>query len=60
MRCYCCNAELSDFEATRKSVVSGDYLDMCNDCYHTISDDVDVIERNDLKHEGDYYVEEDE
>lgn len=60
MRCYCCNAELSDFEATRKSVVSGDYLDMCNECYHTISDDVDVIERNDLKHEGDYYVEEDE
>jgi len=53
MRCYCCNAELSDFEATRKSIVSGDYLDMCNECFHTISDDVDSVEREDLKHNED-------
>jgi hypothetical protein len=53
MRCYCCNAELSDFEATRKSVVSGDYLDICNECFYTISDDIDVFERDDLKHNED-------
>ena len=51
MRCYCCNKALSDYEATRKSVTTGNFLDMCNKCYGAISSDVLSIERTDLRHE---------
>ena len=52
MRCYCCDKPLNDFESTRKSVTTGDYLDMCNKCYSTIKDDVNAEERYDL-YDGD-------
>jgi hypothetical protein len=52
MRCYCCDKNLSDFESTRKSVTTGDYLDMCNKCYSTIKDDLISEERYDL-YDGD-------
>ena len=48
MRCYCCDKILSDFESTRKSVITGDYLDMCNKCYATIKDELHAEERYDL------------
>ena len=48
MRCYCCDKILSDFESTRKSVTTGDYLDMCNKCYATIKEDLHAEERYDL------------
>ena len=48
MRCYCCDKALSDFESTRKSVTTGDYLDMCNKCYATIKEDLHAEERYDL------------
>ena len=60
MRCYCCNSLLSDFEATRRSATTGDFLDMCNDCYYTVKDDVDVYERSDLRHESDIEIETDD
>ena len=53
MRCYCCNKALSDYEATRKSVSTGQFLDMCNKCYGSIAGDVLAIERTDLRHEDD-------
>lgn len=52
MRCYCCDKVLSDFESTRKSVTTGDYLDMCNKCYYTIKEDLVSEERYDL-YDGD-------
>ena len=52
MRCYCCDKPLNDFESTRKSASTGDYLDMCNKCYSTIKDDVNAEERYDL-YDGD-------
>jgi hypothetical protein len=48
MRCRCCDKKLSDFEATRKSIHTGEYLDMCNKCYNTISNQVLSYERYDL------------
>lgn len=50
MRCVCCNKNLSDFEATRKHALTGDFLDMCQRCFRDVSEDVDlpVIERKDL------------
>jgi hypothetical protein len=53
MRCVSCNCVLTDFEATRKGVNTGEYIDMCNRCFATIADDVAVIERDDLKENGD-------
>lgn len=32
MRCVICNVMLSDFEATRKSAETGEYLDTCCKC----------------------------
>ena len=48
MRCYCCDKILSDFESTRKSVNTGEYLDMCNKCYATIKEELHSEERYDL------------
>ena len=52
MRCYCCDRALSDFESTRKSATTGEFLDMCNKCYSTIKDDIVSEERYDL-YDGD-------
>lgn len=52
MRCVACNCVLTDFEATRKGVNTGEYIDMCNKCYSTIANDIDVIERKDLLEDG--------
>lgn len=60
MRCYCCDALLSDFEATRRSANTGEFLDMCNDCYFTVRNDVDVVERTDLRHNEDISEDEDD
>lgn len=32
MRCFSCDNELSDYEATLKSPSTGEYLDMCVSC----------------------------
>lgn len=48
MRCRCCNKILTDFEATRRSVNTNEFLDMCNKCYGTIMRDVPTLEREDL------------
>ena len=57
MRCLACNALMSDFESTRKSAVTNDYIDLCNHCYYSISDDVAALERTDLEHEEDMVVD---
>ena len=56
MRCLACNALMSDFEATRKSVNTNEYIDLCNHCYYSISDDVNALERTDLEHEEDMWL----
>lgn len=47
MRCVACDVELTDFESTRKSVTTGEYVDLCNACYKHIKDDVQAIENTD-------------
>lgn len=49
MRCLACNKALSDFEATRKSTQTGEYIDLCNTCYRTIKDVILPEEREDLR-----------
>jgi hypothetical protein len=53
MRCECCNQLLTTQESTRKFKTSNTYVDMCNKCLETISDDVDVTEGNFLDEEKD-------
>ena len=50
MRCVACNCVLSDYEATRKGTITGEYLDLCDDCFKPIADEVAVIVRHDLDH----------
>lgn len=44
MRCKACNCRLTEQESTRKMVNTGEYPDLCNHCFGTISDDVAYIE----------------
>lgn len=56
MRCSCCNVLLTTQESTRKFKESQTYVDMCNKCLETISNEVDVTEGNTS---DDNYPEED-
>jgi hypothetical protein len=64
MRCTCCDRLLNDFESTRKSKTTGEYLDMCNKCYTTVADDIKVSNRTDLEPndipDDEYIIAEDE
>ncbi len=57
MRCVACNKNLSDFESTRKSAETGEYLDMCNECFFYTEDDIATIDRDDLRSESDTMME---
>lgn len=48
MRCVACNCCLTEFESTRKSAETEEFLDLCNDCYLPIRDQVKALERFDL------------
>ena len=47
MRCIACNKNLNDFESTRKDSV-GNFVDLCNHCYHEVQSDINAEERQDL------------
>ena len=51
MRCLACNKALNDFEATRKSSTTGEYVDLCNHCFHNVEQDIESIVREDLRDE---------
>jgi len=50
MRCRACDELLTDYEVTRKSARTDEYLDLCNNCFRHIQDDFEIIDRPDLKH----------
>ena len=52
MRCICCNEPLDDYEATRRSVLTNEYIDMCSSCYSTINSELKTIDRADLRQEN--------
>lgn len=57
MKCSCCDVILTTQESVRKFRNSGEYVDMCNKCLSTISDDVQVVDGD---AEDDDQVSEDE
>ena len=56
MRCSACNVILSTSESVRRFKNSGDFVDLCNKCLSTISDDVETVdgEAHDEESEDDY------
>lgn len=50
MHCTICDKRLNDFESTRRHAVTLDFLDMCNRCYQSVSNEVGLatIDRKDL------------
>lgn len=50
MRCLCCDRLLSDYEATRRHGMTGEFLDMCNPCFAAVSEvtPLPVRDRKDL------------
>lgn len=48
-RCAACDAIMNDFEMTRKSATTGEYIDLCSKCLDPIIDEFVLIEREDLR-----------
>ena len=48
MRCIACDKLLSEFECTRRSIQTGEFMDLCNKCYSNIEDDVPALSREEL------------
>ena len=44
MRCKACDNWLNNFEATRKSKDSGEFIDLCNYCYIYVKEELQVVE----------------
>jgi hypothetical protein len=44
MRCLACDKRLNDRESTRKYASSGTFVDLCDRCFSTISEDIPDIE----------------
>ena len=59
MRCRACNKNLNDFESTRKSD-NGEFVDLCNHCYHEVRSDILAEERQDLQDGNDELFGDDE
>ena len=53
MRCILCNAALSDYESTVKHAITGQFLDICQNCFTSMEVDIPVYDRKDLLHEAD-------
>ena len=39
MRCRSCDEALTDYESTRKSLATGEYINLCKDCFESIKYD---------------------
>ena len=59
MHCECCDALLSDFEATRKDKRTGHYLNLCQSCFSEsgLKDFVPTIDRRDLMTQDDMDIQ---
>lgn len=49
MRCLSCDGEMTDRDTSRKFVGSGTYVDLCQHCFETIQDQVEVTEKKKAK-----------
>jgi len=49
MRCKACNKALSEFESTRKSASTGEFIDLCNECFRYVKEDMITTENPSLE-----------
>lgn len=54
MRCQACNVILNTQESIRRFKGSGEFVDLCNKCLGTISEDVQTTEGNYDEHDEKY------
>ena len=48
MKCIACDRILTEFESTRRSIQTGELMDLSNKCYSNIEDDVPALSREEL------------
>lgn len=53
MRCNCCNASLTDYEATIRHGITRQFLEMCSSCLRSVDAYIPVQVRADLLSESD-------
>ena len=58
MRCLSCNCVLTDKEATRKYATSGTFIDLCDNCFSDVAEDIPSIDGIDNGHDDEYGQEE--
>lgn len=51
MRCLSCNTQMTDREATRKYASSGTFIDLCNNCFAHVAEDIPDIESENIANE---------
>lgn len=44
MRCLSCDKRLNDRESVRKYATSGTFVDLCDRCFSTVSDEIPDVE----------------
>lgn len=44
MRCKACDSRLTNTDTSRKSLVTGEYIDLCSKCFSYIAEDISVEE----------------
>lgn len=57
MRCECCDAELSDVDATARFTESGNFVGMCKACRRFLPKNIGVTVRTDLEPVKEKYPE---
>jgi hypothetical protein len=57
MRCLSCDGVLSDYECSRKSIFSGEYIQMCSICFKDIKGDCLAIGNTSLMEEDETHTE---
>ena len=55
MRCLSCDCLLFGHEITRKYKSTGEYIDLCDNCFSEISDFLEVIEKE--QESDEFYAE---
>jgi hypothetical protein len=59
MRCNCCNAVLTDYEATRRHAYTKEFLDLCSDCFGSVNSEVSIPHKDRPELWGEYDTDED-
>jgi len=57
MRCKACDALLSDYESSVRSIATNEFVDLCVGCIQQV-DNINVVGNTSLKHESEEYPEE--